>query len=184
MAEGHPIEAVAQTGVVEMHHEPAAFGISAPGYVALSMLVVIALILWKKVPAMIGRMLDAKIATIRHDLDEAAKLRAEAEAQLAEAKTRNAASAGDAAAIVAHAEAEAKAMLAKAEADAAELVARRGKMAEDKISAAERLAIAEVRAHAADAAAKAAASIIAEKHDAAADKAVVDRTIAGLGRLN
>ncbi|QQV78113.1 hypothetical protein H5J25_05160 [Sphingomonas aliaeris] len=184
MAEGHPIEAVAQTGVVEMHHEPAAFGISAPGYVALSMLVVIALILWKKVPAMIGRMLDAKIATIRHDLDEAAKLRAEAETQLAEAKTRNAASAGDAAAIVAHAEAEAKAMLAKAEADAAELVARRGKMAEDKISAAERLAIAEVRAHAADAAAKAAASIIAEKHDAAADKAVVDRTIAGLGRLN
>ena len=184
MAEGHPIEAVAQTGVVEMHHEPAAFGISAPGYVALSMLVVIALILWKKVPAMIGRMLDAKIATIRHDLDEAAKLRAEAETQLAEAKTRNAASAGDAAAIVAHAEAEAKAMLAKAEADAAELVARRGRMAEDKISAAERLAIAEVRAHAADAAAKAAASIIAEKHDAAADKAVVDRTIAGLGRLN
>lgn len=184
MAESHPIEAVAQTGVVEMHHEPAAFGISAPGYVALSMLVVIALILWKKVPAMIGRMLDAKIATIRHDLDEAAKLRAEAEAQLAEAKTRNAASAGDAAAIVAHAEAEAEAMLAKAETDAAELVARRGKMAEDKISAAERLAIAEVRAHAADAAAKAAASIIAEKHDAAADRAVVDRTIAGLGRLN
>jgi F-type H+-transporting ATPase subunit b len=183
MAE-HPIEAVAQTGVVEMHHEPAAFGISAPGFVALSMLVVIGLILWKKVPAMIGRMLDAKIATIRHDLDEAAKLRAEAEAQLAEAKTRNAASAGDAAAIVAHAEAEAKAMLAKAEVDAAELVARRGKMAEDKISAAERLAIAEVRAHAADAAAKAAASIIAERHDAAADKAVVDRTIAGLGRLN
>jgi F-type H+-transporting ATPase subunit b len=184
MAESRPIEAVAQTGVVEMHHEPAAFGISAPGYVALSMLVVIALILWKKVPAMIGRMLDAKIATIRQDLDEAAKLRAEAEAQLAEAKTRNTASAGDAAAIVAHAEAEAKAMLAKAETDAAELVARRGKMAEDKISAAERLAIAEVRAHAADAAAKAAASIIAEKHDAAADKAVVDSTIAGLGRLN
>ena len=184
MAEGHPIEAVAETGVVEMHHEPAAFGISAPGYVALSMLVVIALILWKKVPAMIGRMLDTKIATIRHDLDEAAKLRAEAEAQLAQAKQRNAASAGDAAAIVAHAEAEAKAMLAQAEADAAELVARRGKMAEDKISAAERLAIAEVRAHAADAAAKAAAAIIAEKHDAAADKAVVDRTISGLGRLN
>lgn len=184
MAEGHPIEAVAQTGVVEVHHEPAAFGISAPGYVALSMLVVVALILWKKVPAMIGRMLDAKIATIRHDLDEASKLRAEAEAQLAEAKKRNAASAGDAAAIVAHAEAEAKAMLAKAEVDAAELVARRGKMAEDKISAAERLAIAEVRAHAAAAAAKAAAAIIAEKHDAAADRAVVDRTIAGLGRLN
>ncbi|KQS04072.1 ATP synthase subunit B [Sphingomonas sp. Leaf357] len=184
MAEGHPIEAVAQTGVVEVHHEPVAFGISAPGYVALSMLVVIGIILWKKVPSMIGRMLDAKIATIRHDLDEAAKLRAEAEAQLAEAKTRNAASAGDAAAIVAHAEAEAKQLLAQAEADAAELVARRAKMAEDKIGAAERLAISEVRAKAADAAARAAATIIAERHDADADKVVVDRTIAGLGRPN
>lgn len=185
MAEAsHPAELVAETGVAEVHHTPTALGISAPGFVALSMLVVIGIILWKKVPAMVGRMLDAKIATIRHDLDEAAKLRAEAEAQLIEAKARNAASAGDAAAIVAHAEAKAKAMLAKAEIDAAELVARRGKMAEDKISAAERLAIAEVRAHAADAAAKAAAAIIAEKHDAGADRAVVDRTIAGLARLN
>jgi F-type H+-transporting ATPase subunit b len=184
MAEGHPVTMVAETGVAEVHHTDTAFGLAAPWYVALSMVVVIAIILWKKVPTMIGGMLDAKIATIRHDLDEAAKLRAEAEVQLADAKRRNAASAGDAAAIVAHAEAEAKQMLAKAEADAAELVARRGKMAEDKISAAERLAIAEVRAHAAAAAAKAAASIIAEKHDAGADKAVVDRTIAGLSRLN
>ena len=183
MAE-HPGEMIAETGVVEVHHTPTAFGISAPGFVALSMLVVIAIIIWKKVPALIAAMLDAKIATIRHDLDEAAKLRAEAEAQLAAATKRNAESAGDAAAIVAHAEAEAKAMLAKAETDAAELVARRGKMAEDKIGAAERIAIAEVRAHAADAAARAASSIIAERHDAAADRSLVDRTIAGLGRLN
>ena len=170
--------------MAEVHHTPTAFGISAPGFVALSMLVVIGIILWQKVPALIGRMLDAKIAGIRHDLDEAASLRKQAEAQLAEATARNAASAGDAAAIVAHAEAEAKALMAKAQADAAELVARRGKMAEDKIGAAERLAIAEVRAQAADAAARAAGAIIAERHDAAADKAVVDRTIAGLGRLN
>jgi len=92
--------------------------------------------------------------------------------------------AGDAAAIVAHAEDEAKQLLAKAEADAAELVVRRGKMAEDKIAAAERGAVAEVRAKAADAAAKAAAAIIAEKHGATADKALVDKTIAGLGRPN
>ncbi|MGH6615511.1 hypothetical protein [Sphingomonas sp.] len=184
MAEAHPVETVAQTGVVELHHEPTAFGVAAPGYVALSMLVVIAILLWKKVPALIAGMLDAKIAAIRTDLDEAARLRAEAEAQLAEAKARNAASAGDAAAIVAHAEAEAKQLLAKAESDAQELVARRGKMAEDKISAAERAAIGEVRAKAADAAAKAAAAIIAERHGAAADKALVDRTIAGLGRVN
>lgn len=184
MADAHHQSMTAATGTTELHHEPTALGISAPGFVALSMLVVIGLILWKKVPAMIAGMLDARIATIRTQLEEATRLRTEAEAQLAEAKARNAASAGDAAAIIAHAEAEAKQMIAKAESDSADLVARRRKMAEDKIAAAERAAIAEVRATAADAATRAAAAIIAEKHDASADKPLIDQTIAGLGRLN
>ncbi|GHH08974.1 hypothetical protein E2E30_07985 [Sphingomonas sp. AAP5] len=184
MAESSTVKTVAQTGVAELHHEPSVFGITAPGFVALSMLVVIGLMIWKKVPKMIAGALDSRIATIRTQLDEASQLRAEAEAQLAEAKARNAASAGDAAAIVAHAQAEAAAMLAKAEADLADLVARRQTMAEDKIAAAERGAIAEVRALAAEAATRAAATILAERHGVDADKALVDRTIAGLGRLN
>lgn len=184
MAESSTVKTVAQTGVAELHHEPSVFGITAPGFVALSMLVVIGLMIWKKVPKMIAGALDSRIATIRNQLDEASQLRAEAEAQLAEAKARNAASAGDAAAIVAHAQAEAAAMLAKAEADLADLVARRQTMAEDKIAAAERGAIAEVRALAAEAATRAAATILAERHGVDADKALVDRTIAGLGRLN
>jgi F-type H+-transporting ATPase subunit b len=57
-------------------------------------------------------------------------------------------------------------------------------MAEDKIAAAERAAVAEVRATIADTAARAAAAILAEQHGADADKAIVDRTIAGLGRVN
>ncbi len=181
-------EPVAQTmangGVVELHAEPSALGITASGWVALSMLVVIAIMLWKKVPAIVAKALDARIDTIRSQLDEAARLRSEAETMLADAKTRSAASAGDAAAIIAHAEEEAKLLLAKAEADARELVERRRKMADDKIAAAERAAIAEVRATAADAAVKAAAAIIAEQHGAAADKALVDKAIAGLGRPN
>lgn len=183
MVDTHPTS-VAVTGTAELHQAPTALGIAAPGWVALSMLVVIGIMLWKKVPALVARMLDQRIATIRTDLDEASKLRAEAEAMLVEAKARNAASAGDAAAIVAHAEAEATAMLAKAEADSTDLVARRQQMAEDKIAAAERGAIAEVRARAADAAARAAAAIIAEQHGPSADRALVDRTIAGLGRPN
>lgn len=184
MADSNPGKLVEHTGVVEVHHEPSAFGITAAGFVALSMLVVIGIILWAKVPRMIAAMLDGRIATIRGQLEEATKLRAEAEAQLAEAKARNAASAGDAAVIVAHAEAEAAAMLTKAEADLGDLIARRQAMAEDKIAAAERGAIAEVRAIAAAAAARAAAAIIAERHDAGADKALIDRTIGGLGRPN
>lgn len=171
-------------GTTELHTEPSALGINAAGWVALSMLVVIAIMLWQKVPAMIARALDARIATIRRDLDEAATLRAEAEAMLAEAKRKTQASAGDADAIVRHAQAEADALLAKAEADAAELVERRGRMAEEKIGAAERTALAEVRAKAADAAVKAAAALIAERHGADADRALVDRAIGGLGRLN
>jgi F-type H+-transporting ATPase subunit b len=183
MAE-HPNGMKSQTGTVELHHEPSAFGITAPGFVAIAMLIVIGIVVWKRVPAMIGKMLDAKIDAIRQQLDRASALRAEAEAELSQAKARNAASEADAAAIVAHAEAEAQAMLAKAEADAQELTTRRSKMAEDKIAAAERAAIAEVRAKAAEVAARAAAAIIAEQHGADADKALVDKTIAGLGRLN
>ncbi|WP_204303220.1 hypothetical protein, partial [Stenotrophomonas maltophilia] len=92
----------AETGTVELHHEPAAFGVvTAPMFVAIAMLVVLGIVLWKRVPAMIGKMLDAKIASIRQQLDEATALRAEAEAELAKARARNAASEADAAAIVA-----------------------------------------------------------------------------------
>jgi F-type H+-transporting ATPase subunit b len=86
--------------------------------------------------------------------------------------------------MLAHADEEAKAVLAKAEADAQELTQRRAKMAEDKIAAAERSAVQAIRAKAAEAATQAAAALLAEKHGAEADKALVNRTIAGLGRPN
>jgi F-type H+-transporting ATPase subunit b len=54
-------------------------------------------------------------------------------------------------------------------------------MAEDKIAAAERGAIAEVRARAASAASAAAAALIAERNDAKSDKVLVDQAIEGLG---
>lgn len=169
------------------HHDegPTLLGLSAEGwvYVGLTIFILLAIFV-AKAPQKIAAALDERIAATRRTLDEARALREEAEKLLADAKARTAASAGDAAAIVAHAEAEAQAMLAKAEADATELMARRARMAEDKIGAAERAAVAEVRARAADAATRAAATIIAERHDAAADKPLVDRTIAGLGRLN
>jgi F-type H+-transporting ATPase subunit b len=53
-------------------------------------------------------------------------------------------------------------------------------MAEDKIAAAERHAVDEVRAKAARAAAAAAATLISQDLTADTDRALVDRTIAGL----
>ena len=62
------------------------------------------------------------------------------------------------------------------------LIARRKQMAEDRIAAAEAGALAEVRAATAKAATAAAAALIAEKHDANADKALVDQAIASVAK--
>ena len=175
----------ATAGVAEHHAEPTAFGLAPPQWIALAMLVVFAILIWKRVPAMIGAALDRKIAGIRDQLDEAAKLRAEAEALKAEYEAKAAQADAEAATMIERARTEAAGIVAQAETDAAALVERRARMAEDKIAAAERAAIAEVRAKAADAATKAAAALIAERNDAESDKALVDKAIGALGqRLN
>ena len=164
--------------------EPSALGFDATGWVSIAMLAVIAIMLWKKVPAAIGRALDKKIAGIRAQLDEASKLRAEAEALKAEYEVKAAAADTEARQMRERAQAEADAIVAQARVDAETLVVRRTRMAEDKIAAAERSAIAEIRVTAANAAASAAATLISERHDAASDKVMTDRAILGLGRLN
>ncbi len=163
---------------------PKALGFDSTGWVALAALVVLIGMLVKKVPSMIGRSLDQKIAGIRAQLDEANKLRQEAEALKAEYEAKAKAAHADAEAMRAQAQHEAGQLLSKAKADAEALMERRAKMAEDKIAAAERAALAEVRARAAEAAAKAAGLLIAEHHSADADRAMIDRTISGLGRPN
>ncbi|PAX09410.1 hypothetical protein [Sphingomonas lenta] len=162
--------------------EATAFFLDTTGWVGLASLVVLLLMLFKGVPKLIGRSLDGRIAEIRRQLDDAARLRAEAEALRAEYQSKAASAHNDAETIRSHAHNEAHAIIAKAKKDAEELMARRAKMAEDKIAAAERTAMAEVRATAADAAVKAAALLMRENLDAQTDRALVDRTILGLGR--
>lgn len=166
------------------HAEPTAIGMDAAGWVAFAMLVVLGLMIWKKVPGAIGRALDKKIAVIRHHLDEASKLRAEAEALKAEYEAKAAGADAEAAALLERARHEADALVEQAKQDSAAMISRRTRMAEDKIAAAERAAVAEVRARAASAAALAAEKLIRAQHDAAADKAMVDRTISGLGKAH
>ncbi len=181
----HAATTAAAEGHAAPHAEPAIFGVlDATVIVSLSMLVVLGIMLWKKVPAAIGRALDRKIAGIREQLDEAARLRAEAEALRAEYEGRAARAGAEAEALLARARTEADGIVAQAQVDADALVERRTRMAEDKIAAAERTALAEVRAKAATAATSAAARLIAERHDATADRTMVDRAIAGLGRTH
>ncbi len=162
------------------HAEPSALGMSPTAWVALSMLVLIAIAVWAKVPAMLTGMLDGGIADIRKQLDEAKALRAEAEALRKEYADKIANAEKDAAAMKAAADAEAKQILARAKNDAEALIVRRGKSAEDKIASAELAVVTELRAMAADAAATAARGLIASGHNASADKKLVDQAIGSL----
>jgi F-type H+-transporting ATPase subunit b len=162
------------------HAVPSALGLDATMWVALAMLIVIALAVWKKVPALIGGILDKQIAAIREQLDAATKLRQEAEGIKAEYEAKAKEAAKDAAAMKLAAEAEAKDIVAKAKSDATALIARRTAMAEQKIAAAEIAAVADVRAKAAATATAAAVMLIADKHDGKADKGLIDRAIATL----
>jgi len=164
----------------EEHVSPSALGFDATMLVALAMIAVILLALWKKVPAMIAGALDGQIASIKQQLDQATALRAEAEAIKAEYEVKAKQAAQDAIDMKASAEEEAKLIIARAKADATALIGRRAKAAEEKIAAAERTAIADVRNMAASTAAAAAAQLIATHHDAKADGALIDQSISAL----
>jgi F-type H+-transporting ATPase subunit b len=110
------------------------------------------------VHTMIVGALDKRGARIQAELDEARKLREEAEAVLASYKARAAEAEAEAAAIVAQAREEAEALAKESAARMEEFVARRTKQAEGKIAMAEAQATNDVRAAAADA-----AVVIAEK---------------------
>jgi F-type H+-transporting ATPase subunit b len=157
--------------------EPTFLGLDPGGWVALAMVAVFALLIWKKVPGAIGAALDAKIKLIRDQLAEAESLRKEAEALKAEYEAKSASADKDRAALLERAKHEAEEIVAKAKTDAEALIERRTRMAEDKIAAEERTAVEQLRAAAAEAATKAAAKLIAERHDAAADTKLVDQAI-------
>jgi F-type H+-transporting ATPase subunit b len=157
--------------------EPTSLGLDPGGWVALAIIIVFALLIWKKVPSAVGRALDSKIALIRDQLAEAEALRKEAEALKAEYQSKAASADRDREALLERAQHEAAEIVAKAKTDAEALIERRTRMAEDKIAAEERTAVEQLRAAAADAAAKAAAKIIAERHDASSDAKLVDQAI-------
>jgi len=157
--------------------EPTAFLLNPGGWVAAAILIVFALLIWKKVPGAVGRALDSKIALIRDQLAEAESLRKEAEALKAEYEAKAKSVDKDRKALLERAKHEADEIVAKAKTDAEALIERRTRMAEDKIAAEERAAVEQLRAAAADAATKAAAKIIADRHDAATDSKLVDKAI-------
>ncbi|MBU6155964.1 MAG: ATP F0F1 synthase subunit B [Alphaproteobacteria bacterium] len=134
-----------------------------------------------KVPAQVGAMLDARAAAIKAELEEARRLRAEAEALLADYKKKTANAADEAQAIIDAAKAAADRMAADAKVALQQQIERRAKMAEQKIAQAEADALAEVRAAATAAASAAAREVIAKRMTDARGDALIDSAIAELG---
>jgi F-type H+-transporting ATPase subunit b len=142
--------------------------------------VIFALLAGRKISATITGMLDARTAGVQAALREAAALKEEAEAMLADAKARQAQAMQDAAHIVANAKAEAARLAAALTAEAKATAARRERMAQDRIAAAEAAALAEIRATAIDVAAAASRGLLREGFGAAGDASRVDAAIASL----
>ena len=165
------------------HEEAANFmGLEAPWFIALAIVAVFAILAWKRVPAAIAKALDSKIALIRGQLAEAETLRKEAEALKAEYEAKAKSADKDRDALLERARHEANEIVAKAKTDADALIKRRTRMAEEKIAAEERHAVEQLRATAANAAAKAAARLIADRHDATTDEKLVNQAIGEIAR--
>lgn len=126
----------------------------------VSLVLFLALIVYLKVPGKIGSALDKRADTISKELDEARRLREEAQALLAEYQRKRREAEDEAAAIVAEAKLEAERLTTEANAALEEMIERRTKAAERKIEQAEGQAIAEVRARATDLAVAAAREIL------------------------
>jgi F-type H+-transporting ATPase subunit b len=162
------------------HAEPTALGLNAGGWVAVAMLVVIAIMLFAGVPKIIGKLLDSRIDAIRKQLAEAKSLRDEAE-KLRDEYAKKAREADQEVAMLrASAERQAEEIVEKAKADAAALIERHKLISAEKIASAERAAVEELRAKVATAAAAAAKDLIADKHGEAADRKLADQIIGNI----
>jgi len=134
-------------------------------WVAVAFFLFIGLLLYKGVPGIVGQMLDDRAAAIKKNLDDARKMREEAQSLLAEYQRKASEAESEAHKIVEQAKRESEALHAEAERKAADAVARRIKIAEEKIARAEMAAISEVRGAAVDAAIAASEKILAAQAD-------------------
>ena len=126
----------------------------------------------------LGRLLDSRAAAVRQSLDEAAQLKAEAEAMLVDARKKRAQALAEAKDILARAHEEATRMAAELAAEAEMRARARERMAEERIQSAQASAIAEVRSAAVDVAIAATVQALRDGLTAADDGRLVDHAIA------
>ena len=153
-------------------------------WVAVGTAILLIFLFYKRVPHASATSLDSRAAAIAHEIEEARRLRSEAEALFAQYRQKQAAAESEAQSILAEARAEAERYAAEARVAASAQIARRAKQAEDKIAQAEAHALADIRAVAANTAVAAAEKLIARKLDDNRATDLVKRSIAEIqGRL-
>ena len=144
-----------------------------------------ALIAYLKVPGMMTKALDDRSDKIRNDLEEARRLREEAQQLLAEYQRKRNEAEQEAEGIIASAKREAEALAKDAERKTEDYITRRTALAEQKIAQAEGQALAEVKETAVDLAVEAAQSVIAKKMSGAASADMFKSSLAELkSRMN
>ena len=148
-------------------------------WVLISM-VIFVIAVWKPMSRAITGALDERAARIRSELEEARRLREEAEQLLAEYRLQQQRAATDAQAIVSQAQAEAERIAAQSARDLEQSLGRRRRLAEERIAQAESKAVDEIRAAAVDVAISAARDVIAAQTDAQRGGALIDAAIAAL----
>ncbi len=146
--------------------------------VLLAFIVFVGILLYAKVPAKIGTLLDARAVQIKAELDEARALREEAKALLASYERKQKDVIEQSNRIVASAKDEAMAAAEQAKADLKLSIARRVAAAEDQIASAEQSAIRAVKDRAISVAVAAAGDVLARQMTAEGAAASIDAAIA------
>ena len=158
------------------------FYLDASFWVAVCVILFFALLIWKGAHKAVGSALDERADKIRAELDEARRLREEAQAELASLQRKQKEAESLAEDIVKQARRDAELMAQTARKELGERLERRAAMAEAKIANAETQALAEVRAKAADIAIAAAETLLRDNLKSTDHTRLVADGIAQMGK--
>ena len=161
-------------------HEPVVpfFSLANPHLIIIiSFLIFVAALIYLKVPARLAGMLDSRAANIRRELDEARKLREEAQSILSSYERKAREAEAQVERIIATAQSEAQAAAKTARADLASSITRRLAAAEDRIASAQAAAVREVKDRAAEIAVTVAGELIAGNMTEQRGNALIDDAI-------
>ncbi len=158
-----------------MEHE-ASFFAEPRNWVVLAF-VLFFVLFGRKIWGALAGILDARGVAVKAELEEASRLRREAESMLRDAEKQRADALTEAKALIQGAQQEAARLSAAASAEAEASAKRREQMAMDRIAAAEKAAVDDVRLAAADVATSAARQVIAQGLTVETDAVLIDQAI-------